>query len=392
MKTTIFSTVCAASLLALSAQDVHAQQRRPASSFGSTAIRPARCRPIRLRGWRWQWRPARASGFGGPAGDGRGGQPRVGGGLGRPAPAMGPMQHSVVAVIDLNHVMNNYVNAKKQVEGLQKDGMAADTNLRKDNAQIEALKEKLKDFKPGSPDYKRMEEEITQRISDLKVRASIEQRDFQERQMKAMYKIYGEISEEVKRYAQANGVLLVMDYSSDPVDPNVPATIQRAVSRPFVYQGGPDITDAVLNALNQRKRPRQPAGRPALVAEPLVNVDAPGLFAARRVEGPGPARPCGPGLCKSLANGRLLGCTLFVNNAPSWRLSSSKVLGFGVVATCAWSFVRRRSTRASCSCGAIWRRSRGSRRRCRTAWKPRAAPRSPAVAEAWKWSSTCWPL
>ena len=133
--------------------------------------------------------------------------------------------------------------------------------MRKDNAQIEALKEKLKDFKPGTADFKRREEEITQRISDLKVRASIEQRDFQERQMKAMYVIYCEITEEVKRYAQANGLALVMDYPSDKVDMDVPATIQRHVQRPFVYQGGPDITKVVLDALNQRAiANRQPGG------------------------------------------------------------------------------------------------------------------------------------
>jgi len=178
-------------------------------------------------------------------------------GAGRPV-AMG--RPGVVAVIDLNYVMNNYKKAKTIVQDLQKDGMAADTALRKDNAQIEALKEKLKDFKPGTPEFKRREEEITQRISDLKVRASIEQRDFQERQMKAMYVIYCEITEEVQRYAEANGLLLVMDYPSEKVDIDVPATIQRHVQRPFVYQGGPDITKAVLDSLDQRAVASQPRG------------------------------------------------------------------------------------------------------------------------------------
>jgi Skp family chaperone for outer membrane proteins len=173
---------------------------------------------------------------------------------------MGQGRPGVVAVIDLNKVMNSYIKAKTIVEGLQKDGMAADTALRKDNAQIEALKEKLKDFKPGTLDFKRREEEITQRISDLKVRASIEQRDFQERQMKAMYVIYCEITDEVERYAQANGVLLVMDYPSEKVDVDQPATIQRHVQRPFVYQGGPDITNAVLDSLNQKAIASQPRG------------------------------------------------------------------------------------------------------------------------------------
>ncbi|HTU26878.1 MAG TPA: OmpH family outer membrane protein [Pirellulales bacterium] len=253
MKTPFLSALCVASLLALSAPDAFAQQRAPGQSspgFQSPSGQPG--------------------GLGSSAGSGGLSQPSSGGapanfgatsGMGGARPVMGQATPGVVAVIDLNHVMNNYVKAKTMVEDLQKDGMAADTQLRKDNAQIEALKEKLKDFKPGTADYKKREEEITQRISDLKVRASIEQRDFQERQMKAMYVIYCEITDEVKRYAQANGIALVMDYSSDKVDMDVPATIQRQVQKPFVYQSGPDITQTVLTSLNQRAQAnRQPGG------------------------------------------------------------------------------------------------------------------------------------
>ena len=72
--------------------------------------------------------------------------------------------------------------------------------------------------------------------------------------------IYREITGEVENYAKANGIGLVMDYPSEKVDINVPATIQRAVTKPFVYQGGPDITEAVLGALNQRAMAARPAG------------------------------------------------------------------------------------------------------------------------------------
>ena len=178
MKTPFLFAVCVASLLAFSAQDLFAQQR-PA---GQPPVGPA----VRIGA------TVRAGSTLGPRAALRAGTAPSGSGIGNRRPvAMGqPHGGVIVAVIDLNHVMNNYVKAQNLVEELQKDGMAADTQLRKDNAQIEALKEKLKDFKPGTPDFKRREEEITQRISDLKVRASIEQRDFQERQMKAMYMIY----------------------------------------------------------------------------------------------------------------------------------------------------------------------------------------------------------
>jgi Skp family chaperone for outer membrane proteins len=250
VKTTFLLTVCAASLLAFSAQQALAQQRPtgPPSSGQPGTNQPTSNQPGSNQPGSNQ-PGAGQPGLGQPQG-----QPPVGGG---PAGAQrhngSPAMHnSVVAVIDLNFVMNNYINAKKQVDDLQKTGMAADNELRKTNAEIEMLKEDLKNFKPGTADYKRKEEEVTQRMSDLKVRASFEQRDFQERQMKAMYIIYREITDEVKRYAQANSIGLVMDYSRGQVDINVPATIQREVTKPFVYQAGPDITDAVLNALNQR--------------------------------------------------------------------------------------------------------------------------------------------
>jgi Skp family chaperone for outer membrane proteins len=261
VKTSIFSTVCAAGLLACAALAVHAQQ--PAGPPSSNQLRsgqPGGGSGFAAGGGGGQ--PGQG-GFGGGAGAGvAGGQPQgppTGGGAPRQNSGA-PVRGAVVAVIDLNNVMNNYVTAKKQVEDLQTAGMAADTELRKANNDIEKLKEQLKDLKPGSGDFKRIEEEITQRMSDLKVTASFKQRDFQERQMKAMYLIYREISEEVKRYSQANGIMLVMDYSSDPVDINVPATIQRQVTKPFVYQGGPDITQPILDALNQRALAAKPAG------------------------------------------------------------------------------------------------------------------------------------
>ena len=137
MKTPFLFAVCVASLLAFSAQDLFAQQRPlgppagPASS-GLTAVWAAAAEWIQP-----------------PSGTVRAGhrRRRKRSPGGRWAKAAG-----VVAVIDLNHVMNNYVKAQDaSSKNCKRTAWPPTPNLRKDNAQIEALKEKLKDFKPGTP-------------------------------------------------------------------------------------------------------------------------------------------------------------------------------------------------------------------------------------------------
>ena len=167
----------------------------------------------------------------------------------RPPAGNGP---PVVAVVDFERLMTNYVRAKHIREMIRKDKENAETTIRKETAEIEKEKEKLKDYKPGRPEFKQLEEQLAQRVSELNVRFKIQQRDFQEREQKAFYGLYVEISEEVKHYADIKGISLVLPYSSEPVDPNVPESIQKALSRVFVYQNGPDITEPILQELNRR--------------------------------------------------------------------------------------------------------------------------------------------
>ena len=43
-----------------------------------------------------------------------------------------------------------------------------------------------------------------------------------------------------------------MQYSSEPVDPNMPETMQGQLQKSFVYLNGPDITEPILQELNRR--------------------------------------------------------------------------------------------------------------------------------------------
>ncbi len=158
----------------------------------------------------------------------------------------------LMALVDLERLGTNYVRAKYLRDQIRKDKEAAEGNVRKESAEIEKEKEKLKEFRPNTREFKQLEEQLAQRVAELNVRIKILQRDFQEREQRSFYQLFVEISDEVKRYADAKGIQLVMQYSSEPVDPNAPETMQRHLQKSFVYLNGPDITEPILQELNRR--------------------------------------------------------------------------------------------------------------------------------------------
>ena len=158
----------------------------------------------------------------------------------------------MVALVDFERLMTNYVRSKYIRDQIRKDKEGAETAIRKESAEVEKQKEKLKELRPNSREFRKLEEQLASRMAELNVRIKIQQRDFQEREGRQFYALYVEISEEVRRFADAKGIQLVMPYSSEPVDPNVPETMQRQLSKSFVYINGPDITEPVLQELNRR--------------------------------------------------------------------------------------------------------------------------------------------
>ena len=162
----------------------------------------------------------------------------------------GPTQ--LVALVDFDRLLMNYVRSKYIRDQIRKDREAAETQIRNESKEVEKEKEKLREFKPGTPQFKAMEEQLAQKVNEINFRVKVLQRDFQEREQKALYQLYTEITEEVKRFADAKGIVLVMPYSSEPVDPNVPETMQRQMNKSFVYLNGPDVTEPILQELNRR--------------------------------------------------------------------------------------------------------------------------------------------
>ena len=78
----------------------------------------------------------------------------------------------------------------------------AEAQLKKEREVLAKKAEKLKTFKPGTPDFKALEEEIIKAESDWKLRVNRQKGEFAERDANNFLKAYQDLQAQVKAYAE----------------------------------------------------------------------------------------------------------------------------------------------------------------------------------------------
>src|SRR5262245_9721269 len=143
--------------------------------------------------------------------------------FGAGAPAAQQSQGSVIALVDIGYIFDNHARFKQQMSALTKDVETIQRDIAEDEKDIIKQREKLQTFNPGSPEYKKLEEEIARRLSDLQVTKQLKKKESREREAKIFYDTYMEISREVARLADQYGLDLVLRFESQEIDPRNPA-------------------------------------------------------------------------------------------------------------------------------------------------------------------------
>lgn len=156
-----------------------------------------------------------------------------------------------IAVVDVSYIFKNYSQFKSAMEGMKSEMETAEGQLKSERDAIAAQEEQRKQFNAGSPEYKKMDEDIAQSKANFNLKAGRIRKDFLEREAKVYYQTYLEVSNAVKYYAQQHNIGLVLRFNGDQVDPNLREDVLRAINKPVVHQNNIDITPDVLALLNR---------------------------------------------------------------------------------------------------------------------------------------------
>lgn len=159
---------------------------------------------------------------------------------------------SRIAVIDISRIFKNHAGFKQAMEGMKKEVEAFEAELRNRGKEIEGLREQMRNYKAGSPEYKGIEEQMAKRAADGQAQTQLKRKDFLEREAKIYYDIYMEIGAAVAQFAQRNDISLVVRFNSAPIEGADRNSVLEGVNRAVVYQKNLNITDLVLQMLNRR--------------------------------------------------------------------------------------------------------------------------------------------
>jgi RNA polymerase sigma factor (sigma-70 family) len=160
---------------------------------------------------------------------------------------------AAIGSIDMDAVWKRY----EKVQVSNKEYSAA-LSARKNELQgimSEAQEEAqmLSKFMPGSQDYQKRENRVTELKARHEARREQTEREFGERQARAMATLYNEIQEEVAALAKAKGLSYVVKVSPGPRANSDPNDVSTAVNRSVVYADPRnDLTEVVIRDLNRR--------------------------------------------------------------------------------------------------------------------------------------------
>lgn len=170
------------------------------------------------------------------------------------APARGYQRPGLaVALLDLSRIFKEHTRFKAMMAEMRSDAQGAQAAVDQERQTIQRLNEQLQELKPGTVQYKQLEQEIATRTADLNVRVQLQRKEFMLREAKIWHTVYKEVQREVNYYAINNGIAMVLRFNAEPVQEDNLEDVVRDMNQQVIWSAqGMDITDIILQSLNRR--------------------------------------------------------------------------------------------------------------------------------------------
>lgn len=169
-----------------------------------------------------------------------------------------------VAVVDINYIFKNHQKFKNAMEGMKTDFQGVEAQMKGKQKQMLAMQEKQKTFKPGTAEFKQIDEQLVRANADLQVEVTGKRKELVEREAQIYFATYREVSQAIEYYASRQNIGVVFRFNGEDADPTNRESILRNINKAVHFQNKVDITPDVLALLNRAaERSAQTGAAPA---------------------------------------------------------------------------------------------------------------------------------
>ncbi len=158
----------------------------------------------------------------------------------------------VIGTIDMDAVFKNYDKVKVSSEEFKAAAMARKGELQKIQVDAQQEAEILAKLTPGTEDFKKHENRVTELKAKFEAGREQAERDFTSREAEAMATLYKEVQAMVARIAQWRKMTYIVKVSNQPISGSNPNSVMAAMANTMVYADSRnDITNDVVYNLNR---------------------------------------------------------------------------------------------------------------------------------------------
>jgi outer membrane protein len=157
-----------------------------------------------------------------------------------------------IGTIDLEAVFKGYEKVKAQAEEFNAAALAKKKDLMKIQSEMQQQAEMLTKYSPGSEDFKKTENHVTELKARMEANREQAEREFSTREAESMATLYKEIQGMVKQIAEMRRMNYIVRVSNQPISGSNPNSVMAAMSNTMVYADPRnDITNDVVHNLNR---------------------------------------------------------------------------------------------------------------------------------------------
>src|SRR5208337_4084768 len=200
----------------------------------------------------------------------------------------------VIGTIDMDAVFKNYEKVKVSSEEFKSAALARKAELQKIQVEAGQEAEILAKLTPGTEDFKKHENKVTELKARFEAGREQAERDFAGREAEAMATLYKEVQAMVARVAQWKKMTFVVKVSNQPIAGSNPNSVMAAMANTMVYADPRnDITNDVVYNLNRMYKAAGGTSVKTPASAPAGGAAAPAAGGPTATPGTGAAAPDG---------------------------------------------------------------------------------------------------